>query len=97
MPLAIGCAATISAPHMHAHVLELLEQKLQPGARMLDVGSGSGVLLAYASQLVAPGGRVAGVEHVPQLVAAAAANLAKRAELRQLVHSGVITNVVRIL
>ena len=46
-PAPIGFSATISAPHMHAHCLELLQDKLTPGARVLDVGSGTGILLAY--------------------------------------------------
>lgn len=40
-PMPIGYNATISAPHMHATCLQLLEDKLQPGMRALDVGSGS--------------------------------------------------------
>jgi protein-L-isoaspartate(D-aspartate) O-methyltransferase len=40
-PLAIGEGQTISAPHMHGICLELLEQHLTPGARVLDVGSGA--------------------------------------------------------
>ena len=42
-PQTIGFAATISAPHMHAHALEYLVDHLKPGARVLDVGCGSGV------------------------------------------------------
>jgi protein-L-isoaspartate(D-aspartate) O-methyltransferase len=38
-PLPIGCSETISAPHMHATALEVLESKLQPGNSILDVGS----------------------------------------------------------
>ena len=34
-PAPIGFSATISAPHMHAHCLELLQDKLTPGARVL--------------------------------------------------------------
>ncbi len=41
-PLGIGHAATISAPHMHAYALELLLDRLRPGAKALDVGSGTG-------------------------------------------------------
>jgi protein-L-isoaspartate(D-aspartate) O-methyltransferase len=44
-PKPIGSAATISAPHMHAHALELLKDKLKPGNKVLDVGCGSGYLL----------------------------------------------------
>ena len=31
---------------MHAHALEILHDKLIPGARVLDVGSGTGYLTA---------------------------------------------------
>ncbi|KAI3785818.1 hypothetical protein L1987_44944 [Smallanthus sonchifolius] len=38
-PMPIGFNATISAPHMHATCLQLLEKNLQPGMHALDVGS----------------------------------------------------------
>merc|ERR1712232_1317803 len=41
-PQPIGMQATISAPHMHAHALELLAGHLTLGSRALDVGCGSG-------------------------------------------------------
>jgi len=70
-PQAIGYGATISAPHIHAEMLELLEPYLKPGNRALDVGSGSGYLAACMAKMVtengAPG-RVVGVEHVTELV-----------------------------
>lgn len=40
-PLPIGHNATISAPHMHATCLQLLEENLQPGMHALDIGSGT--------------------------------------------------------
>lgn len=40
-PMQIGYNATISAPHMHAMCLELLENHLKPGMHALDVGSGN--------------------------------------------------------
>ncbi|KAK4564055.1 hypothetical protein RGQ29_006231 [Quercus rubra] len=40
-PMPIGYNATISAPHMHATCLQLLEDNLQPGMHALDVGSGA--------------------------------------------------------
>jgi protein-L-isoaspartate(D-aspartate) O-methyltransferase len=39
-PMAIGYNATISAPHMHATCLQLLEENLKSGMHVLDVGSG---------------------------------------------------------
>jgi len=59
-PQSIGYGATISAPHMHAHVLEdLLPPLLKASAdhpdkklRILDVGSGSGYLTAVFGRMV---------------------------------------------
>ncbi|KAG2500954.1 hypothetical protein HYH03_000778 [Edaphochlamys debaryana] len=74
-PQPLGCGATISAPHMHAACLELLEEQLRPGARVLDVGSGSGYLTAVLAHMAnrGPGARVVGVEHIAELVAASLA------------------------
>ena len=44
-PMSIGYNATISAPHMHATCLQLLEEKLQPGMHALDIGSGMFIAL----------------------------------------------------
>eukprot|EP00475_Leptophrys_vorax_P020740 TRINITY_DN2846_c0_g1_i1.p1 TRINITY_DN2846_c0_g1~~TRINITY_DN2846_c0_g1_i1.p1 ORF type:complete len:231 (-),score=77.11 TRINITY_DN2846_c0_g1_i1:164-856(-) len=67
-PQRIGYGATISAPHMHAMCLELLEGHLAPGAKALDVGSGSGYLLAAMGEMVGLQGKVYGIEHVDELV-----------------------------
>jgi len=73
-PQSIGHGATISAPHMHAHALEDLLPFLNPGATVLDVGSGSGYLCAVLHHLVSPSqpgalkGRVVGIDHIPELV-----------------------------
>lgn len=67
-PQDIGCGVTISAPHMHAYAVEALASVLQPGCRVLDVGSGSGLLSAIMAVLVLPGGRVFGIEHHRDLV-----------------------------
>uniref|UniRef100_A0ACD5ZVX4 Uncharacterized protein n=1 Tax=Avena sativa TaxID=4498 RepID=A0ACD5ZVX4_AVESA len=83
-PMAIGYNATISAPHMHAACLELLEDHLQPGMRALDVGSGTGYLTACFALMVGPEGRVVGVEHIPELVASSTENIKKSAAGPQL-------------
>ncbi|GFR40066.1 hypothetical protein Agub_g606, partial [Astrephomene gubernaculifera] len=71
-PQPLSAGATISAPHMHAACLELLAEggRLRPGARVLDVGSGSGYLTAVLAHLACrgEGGRVVGVEHIAELV-----------------------------
>ena len=65
-PLPVGPEATISAPHMVAIQLELGD--LQEGMKVLELGSGSGYVLALASLLVGPRGLVVGVEYEPSLV-----------------------------
>lgn len=67
-PQPIGFNATISAPHMHGYCLTLLDKHLQPGMKVLDVGSGSGYLTAVMALMVGESGRAVGVEHIPELV-----------------------------
>ncbi|XP_072284341.1 protein-L-isoaspartate(D-aspartate) O-methyltransferase isoform X2 [Pyxicephalus adspersus] len=76
-PQSIGYRATISAPHMHAHALEVLEDKLIDGAKALDVGSGSGYLTACFARMVGPTGKVIGIEHIDQLVHDSTENVKK--------------------
>lgn len=64
---------TISAPHMHAQALKLLQSQLKPGNCVLDVGSGSGYLVACFSEMVnvyspTKRGKVIGLEIHPRLV-----------------------------
>ncbi|KAI5855239.1 protein-L-isoaspartate O-methyltransferase [Tricharina praecox] len=86
-PQRIGYDATISAPHMHVYALEALlpyitgerrgkvGEKEGRGVRVLDVGCGSGYLLAVIGHLLPPGGKVIGIEHIPQLTSLATSNL----------------------
>ncbi|RHZ82745.1 hypothetical protein Glove_104g44 [Diversispora epigaea] len=76
-PQTIGYGATISAPHMHAHALENLENFLKPGMKALDVGSGSGYLTACMAEMVDKEGKVIGIEHIRQLVDLAKLNVQK--------------------
>jgi protein-L-isoaspartate(D-aspartate) O-methyltransferase len=64
-PLVIGFNMTISAPHMHAMMLDLMAPYVRPGSSVLDVGSGSGYTVAC---LVKMGAKVFGVEHIKELV-----------------------------
>ena len=75
-PQPIGDGQTISAPHMHGQALELLEPFLRPGARALDVGSGSGYLTVCMGYLSSPGGSVMGVENRESLVELSQSNIA---------------------
>ncbi|KAI6855155.1 protein-L-isoaspartate O-methyltransferase-like protein [Hortaea werneckii] len=92
-PQPIGNRATISAPHMHAAACESLLPYLRPGARVLDIGSGSGYLTHVLAELVKPGGKVIGVEHISPLVELARRNTGKSVEGRELLESGAIRYV----
>ncbi|VVC89962.1 unnamed protein product [Leptidea sinapis] len=74
-PQSIGYSVTISAPHMHAHALEILKKQLVPGEKALDVGSGSGYLTACMAIMLGENGRVVGIDHIPELVALANKNI----------------------
>ena len=91
-PQSIGHGATISAPHMHAYALEYLEGRLRPGARALDVGSGSGYLTSCMALMVGDEGVVVGIEHVPQLQETARKNI--ESDQPNLVRNGRILLVV---
>ncbi len=59
-PLAIPGSQTISAPHMHA--ITLSELKLRRAEKVLEVGAGSGILLAYIQEIIGKRGKVVGIE-----------------------------------
>ena len=76
-PQGIGYQATISAPHMHAHALELLSDHLPEGGKVLDVGSGSGYLTACFAHMIGPTGCAVGIEHIEQLTKLSIENMNK--------------------
>lgn len=69
-PLPLGLGQTNSQPSTVAAMLRLLQ--VPPGARVLDVGAGSGWTTALLAHLVGPAGRAVGVELEPELAARAA-------------------------
>lgn len=74
-PLPIPGGMTISAPHMHAIFMSAL--KLKPGDKVLEIGAGSGILLAYMKEVVGKRGKVFGIEIVPETFKFALENLEK--------------------
>jgi len=62
---------------MHCFGLEILKDKLKPGAKVLDIGSGSGYLTACMAHLVRPGGKAIGIEHIQGLVDKSIKNIKK--------------------
>ena len=87
-PQAIGHGATISAPHMHAHACEALLPFLHPSSSVLDVGSGSGFLTHVLANLVEPGGRVVGIDHIQALVDLANRNASSNEGGREALSTG---------
>jgi protein-L-isoaspartate(D-aspartate) O-methyltransferase len=74
--LPIGAGQSISQPRMVALMLAALG--LRPGARVLDVGCGSGYAAALLADLVAPGGTVHAIERIQTLAETARIRLASR-------------------
>jgi len=75
---------------MHASACESLLQFLRPGARVLDIGSGSGYLTHVLAELIKPGGTVIGIDHIQALVDLADNNTRKSKEGRELLDSGTV-------
>ncbi|HVY46501.1 MAG TPA: hypothetical protein VHB21_11510, partial [Minicystis sp.] len=77
VPIEPGGMATVSAPHAYLLTAALLP--LDPGDRLLELGTGTGYGAALARLLVGPTGRVTTVELDARLHARAARLLAGRA------------------
>lgn len=73
-PLPIGNGQTCSQPSTVATMLRHLQ--VPPGARVLDIGAGSGWTTALLARLVGPTGKVLGLELEPELATWGSANLA---------------------
>ncbi|CAG9332814.1 unnamed protein product [Blepharisma stoltei] len=72
-PQKIGFNTTISAPHIHAISLELLEKWLIPGASVLDIGCGSGYLTICFAKMIEKG-KVFGIDHIEEILNQAVEN-----------------------
>lgn len=77
MPRPIGWGTTISAPGVHAVTLEKLYSRLKPGAKALDIGTGSGYVAACFAEMVGKEGRVYMIDHIQQILDFAMANIKK--------------------
>ena len=73
-PLPIGHGQTISQPYTIAVMLSELE--LKKSQNVLEVGSGSGYVLALISEIIGKSGKVSGVEIVSELAASSKQALA---------------------
>lgn len=88
-PLPIGKNSTISAPHMHAIVVEHLDYFLTPGASVLDVGCGSGFLSCLFADLVG-NGLVVGIDIDLELIRQCIKNSAKIQRMRLKIIDGTL-------
>lgn len=89
---------------MHASATESLLPYLKPGARVLDIGSGSGYLTAVLAELVYPQqedgqgeagkARVVGLEHIKALRDMGEKNMKKSERGKQLLAEGKVGFVV---
>lgn len=73
-PIPIGYGQTCSEPSMVAFMLDKLD--LQPGQRVLEIGTGCGYAAAIGALLIAPGGTFYGIERISELAQQARQNLA---------------------
>ena len=78
-PLPIGFNATISAPHIHARVLDIIDKYMDSSfpLKILDIGSGSGYLTVAIAHLIGSTGKVIGLDHIQELVDFANRNTSK--------------------
>src|SRR6266853_2825761 len=83
LPLPIGGGQTISQPYMVAAMTAALH--LQPGDRVLEIGTGCGYQAAVLSRLVK---EVFTIERRPELAATASATLARLGSPNAHVHCG---------
>ncbi|WP_062381051.1 protein-L-isoaspartate O-methyltransferase family protein [Demequina pelophila] len=72
-PLPIGFGQTNSQPTTVREMLHLLD--VRPGMRVLEVGSGTGWVVALLAELVGAEGSVLGTERIARLVESGATNL----------------------
>ena len=81
---------------MHASACESLLPFLNPGAKVLDIGSGSGYLTAVLAELVCSkeGGKVVGLEHINALRDLGESNMLKSEAGKRLVENGRVSFMV---
>ncbi|KAK6346041.1 hypothetical protein TWF730_010374 [Orbilia blumenaviensis] len=78
---------------MHSHACEEIIPFLTPGSQILDVGSGSGYLVAVIAHMIQPSGKVVGIEHIQPLVDLSISNLRKDPQHSAWLDDGTITIV----
>lgn len=67
-PQELGENATLSSPRIHCCCFEAIERACFPGARVLDIGCGTGYVTAFLARMVGPSGHVIGLDVVEEYV-----------------------------
>ncbi len=80
--------AVISQPLLHVTDMEALRDHIYPGARVLDVGCGSGYLCVAFSKMMNDQGLVVGIEHIKELAELSVTNISK--SNKELLEKGII-------
>lgn len=75
IPKHLGYCSWASAPHTVAKIIDLAYLNLHRGARVLEIGSGSGYMATIMAHLVGPTGHVTGLEHMLDICAESIANI----------------------
>lgn len=68
IPVCINYSATMPEGSYHGTSLDAIYKWLKPGARCLDIGSGTGYIAACMAEMVGPTGKVYGIEHIPYIM-----------------------------
>ena len=95
-PLPLNEEVTISAPNVHGPALDtllptLFRFKSNPKnlpLRCLDVGSGSGYMLAMFAEITGPEGKLAGIEYIPEIAQLGIDNLKKIDKTKKMMDTG---------
>ncbi|KAI5710248.1 hypothetical protein M8J76_004995 [Diaphorina citri] len=68
IPVCINYTATMPEGSYHGQSLDAIYRWLKPGAKCLDIGSGTGYITACMAEMVGPTGKVYGIEHIPYIL-----------------------------
>jgi protein-L-isoaspartate(D-aspartate) O-methyltransferase len=79
-PGIIGWNTTVSAPHMHFMTMTYLcknSQNFKPGAKGIDIGTGTGFIALAFLKMLGPKSRVIALDHIEEIVNFAKSNIGK--------------------